>query len=106
MKKQYEKPVLSRQQLEEELVETNARLLQANERLEQMEQTRMELRTDARPGVLREQAYPLDDREISVDRFGQLCGTAEIRSGDADRASGGAVGSDGAEAALHADPDQ
>ena len=43
MKKQYEKPVLSRQQLEEELVETNARLLQANERLEQMEQTRMEL---------------------------------------------------------------
>ena len=28
------------------------------------EQTRMELRTDARPGVLRERAYPLEDREI------------------------------------------
>ena len=30
------------------------------------EQTRMELRTDARPGVLRERAYPLDEREIKT----------------------------------------
>lgn len=43
MKKYYEKPMLSRQQLEEELVETNARLFQATERLEQMERTRTEL---------------------------------------------------------------
>ena len=43
MKKLYEKPMLSRQQLEEELVEMNARLLQANERLEQLERNRTEL---------------------------------------------------------------
>ena len=30
------------------------------------EQTRMELRTDVRPGVLRERAYALDDREIKT----------------------------------------
>lgn len=43
MKRTYEKPVISRQQLEEELVETNAKLLEANERLEQMERTRSEM---------------------------------------------------------------
>lgn len=43
MKRTYEKPMISRQQLEEELVETNAKLLEANERLEQMERTRSEL---------------------------------------------------------------
>lgn len=43
MRKKYEKPMLSRQQLEEELVETNARLLEANERLAQMERTRAEM---------------------------------------------------------------
>ena len=44
--------------------ETNAKQEPAKEPVPKPEQTRMELRTDARPGVLRERAYPLDDREI------------------------------------------
>ena len=44
--------------------ETNVKQEPAKEPVPKPEQTRMELRTDARPGVLRERAYPLDDREI------------------------------------------
>ena len=44
--------------------ETNAKQEPAKEPVPKPEQTRMELRTDVRPGVLRERAYPLDDREI------------------------------------------
>ena len=46
--------------------ETNAKQEPAKEPVPKPEQTRMELRTDARPGVLRENPNVLDDREIKT----------------------------------------